>query len=172
MSSTGDREPPLKRYRRREEEQKSDNDDLEKEGEDYVPYVPVRERRKQKLVKLGRIAVLKETEKTANSDLISSGASSAAEEETNEDIIRKEAEILAKSQETSLLLQHSQLKKLAEAKQESEVDKLLKEEDKILESVKAQTALMGAAELAKGVQYVDPIRTSWKVPRYININYS
>ena len=125
----------------------------------------VRERRKQKLVKLGRIAVIKETEKAANSDLISSGASSATEEETKEDIIKKEEEILAKSKETSLLLQHSQLKKLAEAKQESEMDKQLKEEEKILESVKAQTALMGAEELAKGIQYTDPIRTSWKVPR-------
>ena len=42
MSSPGDREPPLKRYRRREEEPKSDDDDFEKEGDDYVPYVPVR----------------------------------------------------------------------------------------------------------------------------------
>ena len=42
MSSPGDREPPLKRYRRREEERKSDDDDFEKEGDDYVPYVPVR----------------------------------------------------------------------------------------------------------------------------------
>ena len=125
----------------------------------------MRERRKQKLVKLGRIAVLKETEKAAASDLISSGASSAAEEETKEDIMKKEEEILAKSKETSLLLQHSQLKKLAEAKQESEMDKQLKEEEKILESVKAQTALMGAEELAKGIKYEDPIRTSWKVPR-------
>ena len=82
------------------------------------------------------------------------------------DIMKKEEEILAKSKETSLLLQHSQLKKLAEAKQESEMDKQLKEEEKILESVKAQTALMGAEELAKGIKYEDPIRTSWKVPRY------
>ena len=42
MSSPGDREPPLKRYRRREEEPKSEDDDFEKEGDDYVPYVPVR----------------------------------------------------------------------------------------------------------------------------------
>ena len=43
MSSSGDREPPLKRYRRREEEERrSDDDDFEKEGDDYVPYVSVR----------------------------------------------------------------------------------------------------------------------------------
>ena len=42
MSSSGDREPPLKRYRRREEERRSDDDDFEKEGDDYVPYVSVR----------------------------------------------------------------------------------------------------------------------------------
>lgn len=72
---------------------------------------------------------------------------------------------MAKSKETSLLLQHSQLKKLAEAKQESEMEKQLKEEEKILLSVQANTALMGAAELAKGTTYVDPIRTAWTVPK-------
>ena len=29
------------------------------------------------------------------------------------------------------------------------------------------TALMSAAELAKGIQYVDPIKTSWKPPSRI-----
>ena len=38
------------------------------------------------------------------------------------------------------------------------MDKRLKEEEKILESVREHTALMGAAELAKGIQYLDPIK--------------
>ncbi len=160
--------PPVKRYRRREEEESRDSDDFAKEGDDYVPYVPVRERRKQKLVKLGRIAVLKEEERASNSDLVgSSGASSANEDDAKEDLIKKEEEILAKSKETSLLLQHSQLKKLAEAKQESEMDKMMKEEEKILESVKQQTALMGVNELARGTKYTDPIKTGWTVPRFV-----
>jgi ATP-dependent RNA helicase DDX41 len=51
--------------------------------------------------------------------------------------------------------------------QESEIEKRLKEEEKLLESIREHTALMGAAELAKGIQYVDPIKTSWTAPRAI-----
>lgn len=47
------------------------------------------------------------------------------------------------------------------------MERQLKEEEKILESVAGQTALMGVAELAKGIQYEDPIKTSWRPPRYI-----
>lgn len=49
----------------------------------------------------------------------------------------------------------------------SAVEKQLKEEEKILESVAEKKALMGVAELAKGIQYEDPIKTSWTPPRYL-----
>lgn len=65
------------------------------------------------------------------------------------------------------MLQHSKLKKIAESKQESEKEKRMKEEERLLASVQENTALMGAAELAKGIQYLDPIKTSWKPPRCI-----
>lgn len=47
------------------------------------------------------------------------------------------------------------------------MEKQLKEEEKILESVAENKALMGVAELAKGIQYKEPIKTSWKPPRII-----
>ena len=34
-------------------------------------------------------------------------------------------------------------------------------------TLREHTALMGAAELAKGVQYSDPIKTSWTPPKFI-----
>ena len=149
-------QPAVKRYRREEEKQEKDFE----EEDDYVPYVSVKERRKQKLAKLGRITEIKEETKTLPTLENSSGNSSEVSE-------LDEDSILATSQETSLLLQHSKLKKLAEAKQESEREKRKKEEEILLQSVKENTALMGAAELAKGVQYVDPIKTSWKPPKII-----
>jgi ATP-dependent RNA helicase DDX41 len=172
MSDGQPRAPPVKRYRRVEEEEKnSDQDDWDTGEDKHKPYVSVRERRKQKLVKLGRISAVQEAEKKHTFESLSSGNSSANEVTTEadeaEDLAKKEEEILAKSKETSLLLQHSKLKKLAEAKQESEKEKRLKEEDALLQSVKEHTALMGAAELAKGVLYVDPIKTSWKVPKSV-----
>lgn len=47
------------------------------------------------------------------------------------------------------------------------MEKQLKEEEKILESVAENKALMGVAELAKGIQYKDPIKTNWTPPRVI-----
>lgn len=41
------------------------------------------------------------------------------------------------------------------------MEKLKAAEQKILESVAAQTALMGASEIARGVQYTESIRTSY-----------
>ena len=73
----------------------------------------------------------------------------------------------APSTSTSLLLQHSELKKLAEARNETEIDRQRQEEERLLETVKMQTALMGANELAKGIQYDDPIKTSWKAPKRV-----
>lgn len=39
------------------------------------------------------------------------------------------------------------------------MEKLIKEEEMILESVADKTALKGVAELAKGIEYTDPIKT-------------
>ena len=125
-----DHQPPVKRYRRDDPEEDAKKDDwkVDDDDEEYQAYVPIKERRKQKPVKLGRITDLKESETIAQIPSESpSGNSSTAEEETEKDILSKE---------TSLLLQHSKLKKLAEAKQESEKDKRMKEEERLLQSVK------------------------------------
>ena len=68
----------------------------------------------------------------------------------------------------SLLDQHNELKKKASALKESEREKLAKEEEKILASVVEHKALLSFKELAEGIQYVDPIKTSWTVPTCIS----
>lgn len=142
-------EPSLKRYRKEEKHDESESDD------DYVPYVPVRERKKQQLMKLGRISQLKEEQKTKSS----------SENETNDD--DEDDQLWGRKNNISLLDQHTELKKLAEAKKVSAVERQLKKEEEILESVAEKKALMGVSELAKGIQYYEPIKTSWKPPRYI-----
>jgi len=147
---------PIKRYRR--EEITSDNE--EEEEDKYVPYVPVKERKKNKLIKLGRIVQLT-TEATQHK--------SSSENEFDEDSQgATDPEVWGRKYNISLLDQHTELKKIAEAKKISEVEKQLKEEEKILESVAQQKALMGVAELAKGIQYDEPIKTSWRPPKYIS----
>lgn len=139
--------PSVKRYRREDKRDRSDSDD-----DNYVPYVSVKERKKQQLVKLGRLAHL-----TENAD------KSSSEQEKSEN---ESEEVWGRKYNISLLDQHTELKKLAEAKKISAAEKQLREEEKILESVAEKKALMAAAELAKAIKYEDPIETSWKPPKY------
>ncbi|XP_037808512.1 ATP-dependent RNA helicase abstrakt [Lucilia sericata] len=155
MSQSSSSAPPIKRYRREDDDKSSGAEDDDK----YVPYVPVKERKKQQLMKLGRIVQL--TSEAAQ-------PKSSSENENDEDSQNAtDPELWGRKYNISLLDQHTELKKIAEAKKISDVEKQLKEEEKILESVQQQKALMAVSELAKGIQYEDPIKTSWKPPRYI-----
>ncbi|XP_074105600.1 ATP-dependent RNA helicase abstrakt [Cotesia typhae] len=140
------------------QEQSSDSDSDEK---NYVPYVPVKERKKQQLMKLGRLGMLKEE------GAIGVIGKSSSENEKDEGDEEDDGQVWGRKSNISLLDQHTELKKLAEAKKESALEKQLKEEEKILESVAENKALMGVAELAKGIQYEDPIQTSWRPPRAV-----
>ncbi|XP_025834358.1 ATP-dependent RNA helicase abstrakt [Agrilus planipennis] len=144
--------PPVKRYRKEEKDHDSDSDD------NYTPYIPVKERKKLQLLKLGRLGQIKEAEQNKHK--------SSSENETNEEDEDDEG-IWGRKNNVSLLDQHTELKKLAEAKKVSAVERQLKKEEEILESVAEKKALMGVSELAKGIQYSEPIKTSWHPPQYI-----
>lgn len=133
----------LKRYRREELERESSSDS----DDNYVPYVPVKERKKEELLKLGKLNQIKD-------EVLKSSSNDKDEDEEN----------WGRKSNISLLDQHTELKKMAEAKKESAMERQLKEEEKILESVAEKKALMGVAELAKGIQYEDPLKTSWRPP--------
>jgi ATP-dependent RNA helicase DDX41 len=146
-------EAPIKRYRREEKEEERDNSE---DDDNYTPYVPVKERKKQQLLKLGRLVQLSNEAKELGK--------SSSENEHDSDMNQEE---MGRRYNISLLDQHTELKKIADQKKVSAVEKQLKEEEKILESVAETKALMGVAELAKGIQYEDPIKTSWTPPRYV-----
>ncbi|XP_012522153.1 ATP-dependent RNA helicase abstrakt [Monomorium pharaonis] len=153
-NQSNNEQPPIKRYRREEEEDSPlDTDD------DYEPYVPAKHRKRQLLTKLGKIGQLKE--ETNN------GIGKSSSENEKDDADNDDGQVWGRKSNISLLDQHTELKKLAEAKKESAMEKQLKEEEKILESVAENKALMGVAELAKGIQYKDPIKTNWQPPRVI-----
>ncbi|XP_046572583.1 probable ATP-dependent RNA helicase DDX41 [Haliotis rubra] len=142
-----------KRYAREERESESSDDD------NYVPYVPIKQRKKlqsqQVEKRLGRAGILRAEEEEVKS---------STNDEEEED---QEGDSLGPKSHLSLLDQHSELKKKAEARKETAREKLLKEEQKILESVAEKKALMGVAELAKGISYQDPIKTGWRPPRRV-----
>lgn len=148
-SQSEDSQPPAKKRFRREESKSSSDSDS-----DYTPYVPLKERRKQQLGRLGRLhAILLEEKRDKSS-------TATDDDDDQRDEYGRKSNI-------SLLDQHTELKKKAEARKESALEKQLKEEEKILESVAERRALMGVAELAKGIQYDQPIQTGWKPPGYL-----
>ncbi|XP_027194618.2 ATP-dependent RNA helicase abstrakt [Dermatophagoides pteronyssinus] len=154
-----------KRYRRYSSDEK--DDDIESDLDSYVPYVPLKQRRQAKLAEISHKKLLiagHPNEEDKSQSLPGSDDESSQHANQTNDVDDLEKLRRAK---LSLLDQHSELKKKAEAKKENDIEKQLKEEEKILESVAEKKALMAVSELAKGIQYQDPIETSWKAPKYI-----
>ncbi|XP_053622617.1 ATP-dependent RNA helicase abstrakt [Plodia interpunctella] len=143
--------PPIKRYRREEKSSESEED-----VDNYEPYIPIKERKKQRLMKLGRLGQLAAE--------ASAETKSSSENDPDDETSQEE---WGRLNNVSLLEQHSSLKRLAEARALSAAERQAREEQHILESVAQSKALMGVAELAKGIQYEDPIKTSWRPPRCI-----
>ncbi|KAG1656000.1 putative ATP-dependent RNA helicase DDX41 [Nymphon striatum] len=132
------------RYRR-EEKGESDLED----NDNYVPYVPLKERQKEKLEKLGRLSSIQQEEERNKSS-------------TNEE----EDEDEGPSCHVSLLDQHSVLKRKAEARKESALEKQLKEEEKILESVaEKRENILDVVNYIHAYKHL--IICSWTPPRYI-----
>ncbi|KAK1334120.1 hypothetical protein QTO34_005120 [Cnephaeus nilssonii] len=149
-----DSEPERKRARTEEATASGSRSEAEKEDdEDYVPYVPLRQRRQlllQKLLQRSCKGAVEEEQQDSGSD-----------HRGDEDDIP-----LGPQSHVSLLDQHQHLKEKAEARKESAKEKQLKEEE-ILESVAEGRALMSVKEMAKGITYEDPIKTSWTPPHYV-----
>ncbi|KAK7109440.1 probable ATP-dependent RNA helicase DDX41 [Littorina saxatilis] len=144
-----------KRHHDDDEKAQSSDDD------NYVPYIPIKQRKKMELQQVKK-RLLKQDEGSGSGAADSSDNNAGGEDDKEE-----EEEDIGPNAYISLLDQHSELKKKAEARKETAREKMLKEEKKILESVAESKALMGVAELAKGIEYTDPIKTGWRPPRYI-----
>ncbi|KJE94357.1 ATP-dependent RNA helicase [Capsaspora owczarzaki ATCC 30864] len=148
------------------------------EDDDYVPYVPVRERMKEQMAKV--IGV--DHRKLASAGASTSEGSSDVNAEANAAAAAAAAAAAGEGGPTpftldrfeaparptvSLLDQHVELQKQGDGVVESELDKRLREEEEIFRNVTEKTALMGAAEIAKGVVYTESMPKSWRPPRYI-----
>lgn len=156
------------------------------EEDDYVPYISVRDRKRAVLEKHGnRLGILKQeaaAEKYESSSGVESEGEVRSEAEDNvmsgpatgRSLLDQHSELKKKEEGKLqnipsimiLMVAHLGLAFLllivlphyTESK-ETAIEKQLKEEEKILESVADKTALKGVAELAKGIEYTDPIKT-------------
>jgi ATP-dependent RNA helicase DDX41 len=131
----------------------SDDDDR------YVPYVPVKLRQQETFEKF------KHYLNGSERDRHDADRNETHVNEVSDSI--DALDVYARNTKVSLLDQHNELKKRAETIKESELEKQLKEEAKILQSITENKALMGVKELAHGIQYEEPIKTGWQAPRYI-----
>ncbi|OUC41004.1 DEAD/DEAH box helicase, partial [Trichinella nativa] len=149
-----------------QEESESDSL-LATDDEDYVPYVPLKKRREQQLVKIGLL------NRNSGTEGVGSTAKMVESESSTVDSAKKYGRTIEfERSAVTLLEQHTELKKQTESHKEDAIEKKLKEEEQLLESFAGRTALMAAAEIAKDVKYVEAIRTGWQPPRYVeNLTY-
>ncbi|KAI8093127.1 P-loop containing nucleoside triphosphate hydrolase protein [Halteromyces radiatus] len=115
--------------------------------DDYVPYVPVKQRRLEKIHKYA-------TQRR-------SAAPTLMDEQDDED-----AAAQARSN-MSLLDQIVEQKKQNLIPEKTEEEKRIEEERQIEEAQARHKALVSVQEAATGVHYTEPMKTSWSPPTYI-----
>ena len=103
----------LKRYRKEE----SEESDLEDEVKDYVPYVSVKDRKKQLLTK--------------HKIIVNTKVDSDKDNESENDVNEKSHFKNKERAPISLLDQHHELKEQAEQTKETDVEKQIKEEQNV-----------------------------------------
>ncbi|KAF4615329.1 hypothetical protein D9613_002844 [Agrocybe pediades] len=131
------------------------------DDESYEPYIPVAQRRQQKLAKLSALGAKSDKSNAQKlQEELDAQEDAQREEELRREKARKERTLLIEAQEVHL-------KKAAEDSKKSEIEKAREADAEILEAIKSRRKLASGMELAKGIQYTEPITTSWRAPRYI-----
>ncbi|CAF0764395.1 unnamed protein product [Adineta steineri] len=153
----------IKRFqekRRRIEKSDSENEfdlDDEEDTKNENVYVPLKQRRRQQLQRVfgGTNSGHTNADGTAHHS-----SSDGAHTQT----IPEEITVGPQANFT-LLDQANELKK--NQPDQTTTDKMLEEEERIFHNAMEPKALMGIGELAKGIEYTDPIQTSWRPPRAV-----
>ncbi|KAG8944874.1 DEAD-box ATP-dependent RNA helicase 35 [Tulasnella sp. 424] len=145
-----------KRRRVEEEQDKMDEDD-----ENYVPYVPVAKRKQALVSKL--------TERK-NETPAQRAKREQEEREEAEDAEKEEERLREKARKERTLLEEAQdvhKRKAEEDATKTEGQKAAEEDEKILQAIASRRKLVSDLELAKGIQYFEAMKTSWRPPRFI-----
>ncbi|GAN10989.1 ATP-dependent RNA helicase DDX41 [Mucor ambiguus] len=119
------------------------------EEDDYVPYIPIKQRRLEKLHKYAtQRRVTEHPDNNADDD--------------EDDVI-----VAGPKANISLLDQTVQQKLANAVPEKTEEEKRLEEEKRIEEAQARHKALVSVQESAMGLKYTEPIKTSWTPPHYI-----
>ncbi|KZT20249.1 DEAD-domain-containing protein [Neolentinus lepideus HHB14362 ss-1] len=129
--------------------------------EPYEPYVPVAQRRQARLAKLSSLGAATDKEKAQREQQeADEREDEEREEERRKEKARRERTLLMEAQEV-----HT--RKAAEDAQKTDVERAEEKDAEILAAIAARRKLASDLELAKGIQYTDPLKTSWRPPKYI-----
>ncbi|OSD02753.1 P-loop containing nucleoside triphosphate hydrolase protein [Trametes coccinea BRFM310] len=134
---------------------------LDDEDDSYEPYVPVAQRRQAKLAKLTSWGANAEKDKAKRLQ---------EEQEERDDEEREEERRREKARKERTLLQEAQEvleKKAAEDAKKTAAEKEEEQDAEILAAIAARRKLASDLELAKGVQYTEPLKSSWRPPRFV-----
>ncbi|OBZ82207.1 DEAD-box ATP-dependent RNA helicase 35 [Choanephora cucurbitarum] len=126
----------------------SDQTNFLEEDDDYVPYVPIKQRRLDKIHKYA--TQRKHVEQSDH------------ENEEEEDVI-----LAGPKANVSLLDQKMQQKMNNTIPEKTEEEKRLEEEKRIEEAQARHKALISVQESAMGKHYTEPMKSSWEPPHYI-----
>ncbi|KIJ69637.1 hypothetical protein HYDPIDRAFT_185318 [Hydnomerulius pinastri MD-312] len=135
---------------------------LDDQDDSYEPYIPVAQRREAKLAKLNALSSTNSDRTTAKKQLeeLLEREDEEREEERRKERARKERTLLLEAQDV-----HS--KKAAEDAMKTEVEKAEEADAEILAAIASRRKLASDLELAKGIQYSDSLKTTWRPPKYI-----
>ncbi len=155
--------------RRRMQQQQDDrprytysDDDEEADDPSSSTFVPLKQRRMQQLEQIqARARGITSTHASGSHDANADQAQGEDEDDTDSRAPQRPQRSLL--DEARLLRE----KKLAEEGKRSQADIDAEEERKILEAHAARRKLASDLELAKGIQYTEPLTTTWTPPSYI-----
>lgn len=149
--------------------------------EDYVEYIPLKRRRQSLAQNAAQVASKKGAHSLANA--AQNALNTAREAERRRKATRRgnhasrEPDADAgpsllraphgKSGLVTLLEEAAQLKAKFHVAKKTKEDEIKKKEALVLAELSRQPALKAAAELAHGVTYTDPLKTSWLPPRFL-----
>ncbi|KAI0747791.1 P-loop containing nucleoside triphosphate hydrolase protein [Daedaleopsis nitida] len=134
---------------------------LDDEDDSYQPYVPVAQRRQAKLAKLTSWGANAEKDKVRRIQEEQEERDDAErEEERRREKARKERTLLMEAQE----VHH---RKAAEDAKKTTAEKAEEADAEILAAIAARRKLASDLELAKGVQYMEPMKSSWRPPKFV-----
>ncbi|OCH95252.1 P-loop containing nucleoside triphosphate hydrolase protein [Obba rivulosa] len=142
--------------------QRSPSPQYKLDGDDtYEPYIPVAQRRQAKLAKLTSLGANAEKDRARREkEEQDDREDEEREEERRREKARKERTLLMEAQEV-----HE--RKAAEDAKKTDVERAEEADAEILAAIASRKKLASDLELAKGVQYAESLKTTWRPPRFV-----